>query len=237
MTWQFGDLKPLSYDLIMADPPWATKARSPKGERKSAAAKYKLMPLDEIAALPVYQLAAPDCVLFLWGVWNLTLHGGDLRRDYRDADASRSPIGEIIRAWGFRYATGGCWRKTTINNKVSFGTGYRVRSSCEPFFIGIIGNPKTSRGERNIFDGLRRAHSQKPDEAYAWCERYFPNARRLELFSRSSRPGWDAWGDEAGKFDEFFSKADDSLGGQAPAVHRVASLSTALLRKGRGVVQ
>lgn len=28
-----------------------------------------------------------------------------------------------------------------------------------------------------------------------------PGARRLELFSRASRPGWDAWGLETGKFD------------------------------------
>jgi N6-adenosine-specific RNA methylase IME4 len=27
-----------------------------------------------------------------------------------------------------------------------------------------------------------------------------PNARRLELFSRTDRKGWTAWGDEAGKF-------------------------------------
>lgn len=26
--------------------------------------------------------------------------------------------------------------------------------------------------------------------------------RRLDLFSRQSRPGWTAWGNEAGKFDK-----------------------------------
>lgn len=47
-----------------------------------------------------------------------------------------------------------------------------------------------------------REHSRKPEEAYTWCEQYLPGAlRRVELFSRTSRPGWDTWGLEAGKFD------------------------------------
>ncbi len=33
------------------------------------------------------------------------------------------------------------------------------------------------------------------------AETLFGPARRLDLFSRESRPGWDAFGLEAGKFD------------------------------------
>jgi N6-adenosine-specific RNA methylase IME4 len=29
----------------------------------------------------------------------------------------------------------------------------------------------------------------------------FPNAPRCELFARSSRSGWETWGDEETKFD------------------------------------
>jgi N6-adenosine-specific RNA methylase IME4 len=97
--------------------------------------------------------------------------------------------------------TGGVWRKTTRRGKVAFGPGYRARSSCEPFFLAIFGKPKNTKSSRNIFDGLRRGHSEKPEEAYRWCEQWMPGARRLEVFSRTSRPGWDTWGYEAGKFD------------------------------------
>ncbi|NWG72780.1 MAG: DNA methyltransferase, partial [Parvularculaceae bacterium] len=38
-------------------------------------------------------------------------------------------------------------------------------------------------------------------EAFAWCERWAGEVRRVELFSRQTRPGWDSWGFEAGKFD------------------------------------
>jgi N6-adenosine-specific RNA methylase IME4 len=209
-TWPFGALKPFSYDLIMADPPWPVKMRSPKGEKKSAAAKYGLMHFEDIAAMPVGELAAKASVLFTWAVWPLILHGGDPDRHYAGADASRSRVGEVIKAWGFRYVTGGAWFKRTITGKAAFGPGYRVRSTCEPFLLSINGNPQTmGRRQRNViesivenaFDGLRREHSHKPEEAFAWCERYMPGARRLELFSRQSRPGWDSWGLQAGKFD------------------------------------
>lgn len=29
-----------------------------------------------------------------------------------------------------------------------------------------------------------------------------PGARRADVFSRQTRPGWESWGDEATKFDE-----------------------------------
>ena len=42
----------------------------------------------------------------------------------------------------------------------------------------------------------RREHSRKPDEVYERIERMYPNARKLELFARNKREGWDSWGDE-----------------------------------------
>jgi len=192
VPWPFAGLELFAYDLIMADPPWHFRLRSEAGEAKSPQAQYETMPIEAIAAMPVGHLAARDCVLFLWCTWPLLLDGGD---------ASRSPVGEVIRSWGFRYVTGGAWHKKTAGGRTSFGTGYRARSSCEPFLIAIAGTPDTSRSERNLIEGLAREHSRKPEEAFAWCERYIAGARRLELFSRQSRPGWDAWGIEAGKFD------------------------------------
>jgi len=200
-SWPFGPLRPFSYQLIMIDPPWPTEMRSPKGEGKSHTKHYGSMSFEEIAALPVGSLAAPDCAVFCWAVWPHVLYGGDPKLRYRDHDAGRSRIGECIAAWGARAIGGGAWRKTTVHGKVAFGPGYRLRSSCEPWFIAIFGNPENSKSARNIFDGLRRGHSEKPEDAYAWCERYLPGARRVELFSRTSRPGWDTWGYEAGKFD------------------------------------
>lgn len=199
--WPFGRMIPFSYDLLMVDPPWPTTLRSERGEEKSFAKHYGAMPWSEIEALPVGELAAENSVLWLWATWPLLFDGGDPKRHFTGADASRSRVGAVIRKWGFRYVTGGAWLKRTTHGKVSFGTGYRLRSACEPFLIGINGRPKTTRSERNFLEGLARGHSVKPDEGYRFCERWLPNGRYAEIFSRTSRPGWDTWGFEAGKFD------------------------------------
>ena len=71
----FDAFKVGAFDLIMADAPWPVEMRSAKGEEKSFAKHYGAMTLADIAALPVGDLAARDCVLFMWGVWPLLLDG------------------------------------------------------------------------------------------------------------------------------------------------------------------
>lgn len=184
MTWPFGDLQAMGYDVVLADPPWSFQLYSAKGEKKSAQAQYQTMSLADIKALPVDHLARGDAVLFLWATWPMLPQAM-----------------EVMDAWRFRYVSGGVWHKRTKHGLTAFGTGYRLRSASEPWLLGTVGNPKTSRRHRNVIEGLARQHSRKPDEAYAWLESYMPHARRADLFSRQSRPGWDAWGDEAARFD------------------------------------
>ena len=191
---RFEDIPLFSYDLIMSDCPWSFSTWSNKGKGKSADRHYGCMSLDDIKALPVGSLAASHAVLFHWCTWPMLREGI-----------------EVVSAWGFKYVTGGAWHKMTAHGKTAFGTGYRVRCASEPFLLGVVGNPKNSRSERNIITGLVREHSRKPEEAFAWCERYLPGARRLELFSRTARPGWDAWGNEAGKFNAMENADDQTI--------------------------
>jgi len=198
----FQDLRYAAYDLADVDPPWPNENRSPKGEKKSSVAIYGKMSWEEIMALPVADLLAPNALVRLWTTWPLLLHGGDIKRQHRGHDAGRSRPGECLRAWGLRYVTGGSWTKRTATGKMAFGPGYIVRSACEPFLLATNGSPKTANNLRNCFDGLRRQHSRKPEEGKDWLEKLCPNAKqRVELFSRESRAGWDSWGYEAGKFD------------------------------------
>jgi N6-adenosine-specific RNA methylase IME4 len=159
-------------------------------------------------------------VLFLWWTWPHLFYGGDPARHFTDHDARISPAGRLIHAWGARFVTGGAWFKRSKHGKPAFGPGYRLRSTCEPFFIAIWGNPATmgsttrnfieSLEEENVVDGLRREHSRKPEEAFEFCDRYLPGASKCELFSRQSRPGWSTWGYEAGKFDPVVTLAGEA---------------------------
>jgi N6-adenosine-specific RNA methylase IME4 len=186
MNWPFGDLQPFGFDLLMVDPPWAFALRSEKGEGKSAQAQYACMPLDAIKALPVAQLARGDAFLWLWAT-----------------NPMLPQALEVMAAWGFTFSTSGTWVKTTTGGKLAFGTGYVLRSASEPFLIGKFGRPRAGRSVRSVIMAPVREHSRKPDEAYAAAEALAPDAlRRADLFSRESRPGWNAWGHEAGRFDE-----------------------------------
>jgi len=179
-AWPWGELRPSAYGLIMADPPWRFEHYSERGEAKSPQAKYRTMTLDEIAALPVAELAAPDCLLWLW-----TTAAGIL---------AQAPVAE---RWGFRIATTGVWvKRTRATDKLGFGTGYVLRNAHEPFVIATRGAPDLSRAVRSVVEGRLGRHSEKPDEAFAAAERLCPGVARLELFARRRRSGWDAWGDE-----------------------------------------
>ena len=103
---------------------------------------------------------------------------------------------DIIRNWGFEYVTGGAW------DKQRWGTGYVWRSVCEPIFLAKCGEPRAhGPGIPNLFSEPRREHSRKPECAYSMAEKMMPLARRADGYSRKSRPGWEASGDEIGKFD------------------------------------
>lgn len=185
-NWPWGNLEPHAYGMIMADPPWRFEVRSDKGvTAKGAGGQYRLMPIEDIKALPVWALADRDAILWMWATAPLLPQALD-----------------VMRAWRFEYVTMGTWAKRTRKGKLRWGTGYRLRSTSEPFLIGVRGKPKNARNVASHIDGLAREHSRKPEEAYAAAERLMPNARRADVFSRQRRPGWENFGDEAGKFDE-----------------------------------
>lgn len=185
LFWPFGSLQVGAYQMIMADPPWYYRNFSAKGERKNPVAHYACMDIKSIASLPVGDLADKDAVLWLWAT-----------NPMLDQQI------EVMKRWGFAFKTAGTWVKTTSRGKISFGSGYILRSSNEPFLIGTRGKPKTTKSTRTVIMALRREHSRKPDEAYRAAEALMPDARRADLFSRQFRTGWEAWGNETGKFGD-----------------------------------
>ncbi len=176
----------LRYGMIMADPPWNFRTYSRDGaNKKGAAGQYAVWDLDAIKALKVNYRASKDCVLWLWAL-----------------NPMLPQALEVMAAWGFTFKTAGHWVKRGASGKLAFGPGYILRGAGEPFLIGTVGRPEFANNVRSVIEGPRREHSRKPDEAFAAAEKLVPNVRRLELFSREARPGWDVFGDEVGKFEQ-----------------------------------
>lgn len=186
MNWPFGDIMPLSADVMVIDFPWDFELYSEAGAEKSASAQYETMAHAEIIefAKIIGHLASGDCLVLLWGCEWIPLSA-------RQA---------VLEAIGSIYKTTIVWRKTTRKGKVRMGPGYRARTMHEPIHLATIGNPK-HKAFPSIFDGIARQHSRKPEEFYELVEKLTPSARRLDLFSRASRKGWTNWGFEKEKFD------------------------------------
>lgn len=182
MTWPFGDLRPLAYNAILADPPWDYENWSEAGEGKNPKAHYDCMSLDAIKALPVSHLAQRNCLLKIWAMAPMVPH-----------------TLEVMRAWNFRFVTMGTWAKqSSTGRKWAFGTGYVLRGAAEFWIIGRIGNPVLrSKSVRNLIVAPVREHSRKPDEQYEVIERLV-DGPYVELFSKTSRDGWDSWGNQVG---------------------------------------
>ena len=62
---------------------------------------------------------------------------------------------------------------------------------------GLTPVAKEERGKiHTVFTERVKRHSQKPEIAYQIIERLYPNTRKLEMYARAQRDGWDCWGNE-----------------------------------------
>jgi N6-adenosine-specific RNA methylase IME4 len=200
--WPFGaDIQPASYDLIHIDVPNAYKMWGPGGYEKAPQAHYACIDMEDLKRFPVGKLARPNCVLLLWCWWPFAAIGTHV---------------ELFKSWGFEGKTGFPWLKRTKHGKVHFGPGYIVRECTEMVFVATRGKPAwddsfcaKTRGlvdtddtaQAGIIDAAAREHSRKPDDIYRIAEGFMPHARRIDVFGRERRSGWDVWGNEVNKFN------------------------------------
>jgi N6-adenosine-specific RNA methylase IME4 len=175
------------YRTIVADPPWEYDEGFPSGivsaagevKRWTYQLPYPSMPLAEIAALPVSDLADRDARLFLWTT----------NKWLPSAFA-------VITSWGFRYAQTIVWEKTS--HVAPFVTSVAPQAS-EYLLYAYRGKPTGREGafpSTVIRANRSEDHSKKPEAFMDYIEA-IGDAPRLEMFSRRSRFSWDTWGDEA----------------------------------------
>lgn len=177
------------FSLVYADPPWTFITRSAKGRGRCPDGRghYGVMTLGDIKALPVGDICARNSVLALWATNPMLPEALD-----------------VMAAWGFGYRTKLTWAKRSSTGKHwQFGTGYWLRSSTEDLLIGVRGHwSPRNRRTRSIFEAPVGRHSEKPDGVRGLIVDLVGDVPRIELFARSTAPGWTAWGDQVGKLDE-----------------------------------
>ena len=187
------------FQIVYADPPWSygNVIHSPEGSVNSAAKlHYPTLSKEEICALPVKQIVAPDSLLFLWATGPML------------ADAI-----EVGNAWGFAYKT-----VAFVWNKERVAPGHYTMAQtefCLVFKRGKIPQPRGTRNERQHLAEKPAEHSRKPAEIRRRIERMFPDflMAKIELFASGPVPGWSVWGLQSGGEKVKVTNLEDILGG------------------------
>ena len=167
------------YNIIYADPPWRYDMNRGQGAAEN---HYPTMSIQEICRLPVAELAAKDCALFLWVTFP----------QLQDAM-------KLFEAWGFTYKTiGFVWvKQNKKSDSLFWGMGYWTRSNVELCILATKGHPKrVNAAVHQVIVSHIEEHSKKPQEARERIVSLMGDLPRIELFARQSTPGWDVWGNE-----------------------------------------
>lgn len=173
------DLHP-PYATIVADPPWRYEQGGPYAPgggrpfvRGLKPPGYSMMSVEEIAGIPVADLAAEDAHLYLWTTnrYMVAAH-------------------EIARAWGFKPSQTLTWCKPPRG----IGPGGAFSNTTEFVLYCRRGSlaPK-ERVDTTWWLWQRGPHSVKPAAFMDIVERVSPGPY-VKLFARAPRIGWDSWG-------------------------------------------
>ena len=164
------------YQVIVIDPPWpyGTEFNS---QTRRVASPYPELSIEKLAE---FNLPADDnCVLWLWTTHKFLFDSFHL-----------------MKLWEFEYKLTFVWDKQKI------GMGAWLRCQTEFCLLGIKGKPEWNlTNQRDFLSTPRREHSRKPDEFYKLAESLWPEAKRIDIFSREKRPGWEQYGNEPTKME------------------------------------
>lgn len=172
------------YNLILADPPWKQmKGGSKKVRPKSSGTEldYPTCSLEEIKEhlRQATSLCSENSILFLWTI-----------------DKYLFEAQQIAEELGYKLHARMIWNKVTgipAAFTVRYGHEYLLymyKGKLQPVALAERGKIHT------VFTEKVQRHSQKPDISYEIINRLYPNLKKLELYARNEKEGFDVWGNE-----------------------------------------
>lgn len=172
------------YQVILADPPWQQSKGGSKSVRPNSsggALDYKVITLTEIKNhfWNLLDCVEPDSILFLWTIDKYLFEAQDMVQDL-----------------GWKLHARMIWNKVT-----GIPAAFTIRFGHEYLLYMYRGKftpvAKPERGKiHSVFTEQVQRHSQKPELAYQIIERLYPNVKKLEMYARQKRNGWDVFGNE-----------------------------------------
>ena len=172
------------YNLIYCDPPWKQSKGGKKSVRPNSSGielDYPTLSLSDIKShlCQADYLTGDNSVLFLWTI-----------------DKYLFEAQQIAESLDYKLHARMIWDKIT-----GIPAAFTVRYSSEYLLYMYKGKlipvAKEERGKiSTVFREKVKKHSQKPEIAYQIIERLYPNLKKLEMYARNTREGWDSWGNE-----------------------------------------
>ncbi len=172
------------YSILLADPPWKQSKGGKKGVRPNSSGvklDYQVISLEEITnhLQQATTLTTDNAILFLWTI------------DKYLVEAQR-----IAENLGWKLHARMIWNK--VNGipaafTVRYGHEYLLymyRGKLRPVALNERGKIHT------VFTEQVKRHSQKPEISFEIIQRLYPSEKKIELYARSKRDGWDCWGNE-----------------------------------------
>lgn len=181
------------FGCVYADPPWKYANQGTRGATNN---HYVTMDQQALLGLPVAALAAENAHLHMWTT-NVFL-----------ADALA-----LVDAWGFRFVSMLVWIKkrldvvdgsAVLSGRLGMGNYWRV--DHELLLLGVRGSCPFARHDLpSVYVEPPGKHSAKPQGIRDLIETTSPGPR-LEMFARTSGPGWTSWGNEVDAGDIAFGE-------------------------------
>lgn len=172
------------YSLIYADPPWKQRKGGRKAVRPNSSGTeldYPSCSIDEIREhiKQATFLAEENSILFLWTI-----------------DKYLFEAQSIAEELGYKLHARMIWNKVT-----GIPAAFTVRYGHEYLLFMYKGKLRPVANEQRgkihtVFTEKVQKHSKKPVIAYEIIEKLYPDTKKLEMYARNEREGWDCWGNE-----------------------------------------
>lgn len=179
------------YQILVIDPPWNQGKTGRRSVRPNQGTKldYPTMGKEELKRLPVKRWADDQCFLWLWATNS---------KDKKTGEPILKMAFDLLEEWGFTFYTMVTWNKRT--GPCPFGP-YQVTTEHVLFaYKGKAVFDRKCLGKmQTCFTEAPTVHSAKPDLFYQTLVRYF-KGRRLDVFARQVRDGYEGWGNEYRSF-------------------------------------
>lgn len=175
------------WGLILADPPWQQSRGGKKNVRRNSSGKdldYATLSIDDIKKQLeiVTSKTSDNAILFLWTI-----------------DKYLFEAQQLAELLNWKLHARMIWDKITgppASFDIRFAHEYLLYMYKGKF---ISADKKASGKYASVFRDdahIKRKHSTKPEISFQIIEALYPEQKKIEMYARKSRIGWDSFGNE-----------------------------------------